>query len=131
MTRLALWGGYMTGRGVDIVTETMAKDEIFSRVMEAERDYWGDSRNRFIQLREEKRQMDELYAQRREGRAERRGRLEGEAKGIVKGIEEGIATVARAMLEQNLPLEIIKKTTGLSENEIASLRGRQSSAASI
>ena len=111
LMRLALWGGYMTGMGVDIVAELKARDEIFARVLEAEHDFWGDKRNRFLQWRDEKREMD---ARSQLDNAERRGEARGEARGR--------AEMARAMLEEQMPVELIRKISGLSEDEIVSLR---------
>jgi predicted transposase/invertase (TIGR01784 family) len=158
-TRLALWGGYVTNKGVDIVFEAMAQDEVFSQVIKAERDFWGDSRNRFIQMQEEKRERDalsELASATRKGLAkgllkgeaigllkgrtegEAAGLLKGEAIGLTKGEEIGLAkgeeigltkgimknkfSVARSMLADGLPLEVVAKYSELSVEEVASLR---------
>jgi predicted transposase/invertase (TIGR01784 family) len=45
-------------------------------------------------------------------------REEGRKEGIEKGIEKGKLAVARSMRSDGLPIETIKKYTGLSENEI-------------
>ena len=42
-------------------------------------------------------------------------------EGYNKGIEEEKLSVAKKMLEENLPLEIISKITGLSNEEITEL----------
>lgn len=63
-----------------------------------------------------------------EGRAE--GKAEGKAEGIEKGIEEGIAKgrkkavkeAAGKMLAEGLDVEVIKKITGLSADEINELK---------
>jgi predicted transposase/invertase (TIGR01784 family) len=110
-TRLALWGGYVTNEGVDIVLEVMRQDKVFSEVLKAERDYWGDSRNRFIQMQEEKRERDAL------------SRLAGaKREGIQKGTQDTKFSVARAMLADNFSLESIAKYSGLSVEEVISLR---------
>ena len=137
LTRLALWGGYMTGMGVDILAELMKQDEIFTQVLKAEQDFWDDRRNRFLQWIEQKREMDArwpLYNAERRGEA--RGRAEGEAKGRAEGKAEGRAEgeakaraeskaekdeIVRGMLEEKMPLELIRKISGYSEDEIASL----------
>jgi predicted transposase/invertase (TIGR01784 family) len=169
-TRLALWGGYMTNQGVDIMAEVMAKDEIFAQVGEAERDFWGDSRNRYMQWIEEKRERDERHWLTGIERAERRGRTAGLAEGrtaglaegrtaglaegrtaglaegrtaglaegrtaglaegrtvglaegITKGTAKGKIEVARALLTEGVPVGIIQKATGLSDEEIRKLR---------
>jgi predicted transposase/invertase (TIGR01784 family) len=43
---------------------------------------------------------------------------EGEKVGIEKGIEQGIEKVARALKEQNIAIEIIVESTGLSYEAI-------------
>jgi hypothetical protein len=40
----------------------MTEDEIFTEVAKAEHEYWGDSRNRFLQMIEEKHERDDLSA---------------------------------------------------------------------
>ena len=117
LTRLALWGGYMTGMGVDIVTERMARDEIFAQVVEAEQDWWGDKRNRFMQWRDEKREMDiayEFYS------AERRGREEGK----IEGREEVREEVARSMLARGMPLREVAEIAGLPIDKLQNMAPR-------
>ena len=57
------------------------------------------------------------------GRAKGReeGLAEGEAKGEAKGREEGLAMAAKEMKKLGLPTDIIIKSTGLSEAQIAEL----------
>jgi predicted transposase/invertase (TIGR01784 family) len=43
---------------------------------------------------------------------------EGEKVGIEKGIERGVEKVAKALKEQNVPIEIIVESTGLSYEAI-------------
>jgi predicted transposase/invertase (TIGR01784 family) len=54
------------------------------------------------------------------------GRQEGEATGLTKGRQEGRQEgkifAARSMLADNLPFEFIAKYSGLSVEEIASIR---------
>jgi hypothetical protein len=67
-----VWGGYVTSKGVDIVSEVMTQDEVFTEVMKAEHDYWGNSQNRYIQYLEEKHERDALSVI---TNAERRGKV--------------------------------------------------------
>jgi predicted transposase/invertase (TIGR01784 family) len=97
--RLALWGGYVTNKGVDILSEVLAKDEVFSEVLKAERDYWGDRRNRFIQMMEEKRERDALYEL---AGAKRRALAEGLEQGLAEGLERGLAEGLEKGLEKGL-----------------------------
>ena len=48
-------------------------------------------------------------------------RNEGEAKGEAKGLQESKVAIAKAMLADGQPAELIAKYTGLSEEEIARL----------
>jgi predicted transposase/invertase (TIGR01784 family) len=112
----------VTNKGVDIVSEALTKDEVFSEVLKAEHDYWRDSRNRFIQMMEEKRERDalsELADAKNQGVAE--GLKKGLTKGRAEGRLEGKLSMARSMLADGLPPEVVAKYSGLSVEEIASL----------
>ena len=58
-----------------------------------------------------------------EGRAEgiAEGRAEGIAEGRAEGIAEGILTVAKNLKAQNIPLQTIMESTGLTKEQIDSL----------
>ena len=58
-----------------------------------------------------------------EGRleGERKGRLEGERKGRLEGIQENTVSIAKAMKEQGLPMDVIISITGLKKEEITRL----------
>ena len=58
---------------------------------------------------------DNIYTERAEGRAE--GREEGRAEGR----EEERYSIALSLKELNTPIDVIIKSTGLSEEEIATL----------
>ena len=70
----------------------------------------------------------ELYEYQEIGRAEgiEQGRVEGKAEGIEQGKVEGIteerARTAKAMLKQNIDLQVIVQITNLTEQEIAKLQ---------
>ena len=49
------------------------------------------------------------------------GLAEGEVKGRAEGREEGLAMAAKEMKKLGLPTDIIIKSTGLSESQIAEL----------
>lgn len=51
-----------------------------------------------------------------------RGMAKGEARGEARGKAEGIASTARRMLALNFTLEQISQATGLSLDEVESLR---------
>ena len=80
-----------------------------------------------------KRQTDELmiendrisflaYAE-EEGlkRGMERGMKLGMEQGMQQGIQQGIQNVAKKMIENNIPLDVIKSSTGLSDEELAAL----------
>ena len=52
---------------------------------------------------------------------EKRGEKRGREVGMMIGIEEGAKKIARTMLEEGLPIELIMRYTGLSEDVIATL----------
>jgi predicted transposase/invertase (TIGR01784 family) len=56
------------------------------------------------------------------GAARKEARAEALAEGIAEGIAAGIAKVAKAMKKNGISINIISKTTGLSENDIEALR---------
>ena len=62
-----------------------------------------------------------LKAIRDEKAVERFGYNQGIEKGIEKGIEQGKKETAKKMKEEGLDIEVIKKVTGLTEEEINSL----------
>jgi predicted transposase/invertase (TIGR01784 family) len=49
------------------------------------------------------------------------GKIEGMIEGKIKGIIEGKIEVARGLKENNVPMEIIIKTTGLTKEQIETL----------
>ena len=51
--------------------------------------------------------------------SEKRGRKEG----IMLGKEEGAKMIAKTMIEEGLPTELIMRYTGLSEDVIIALQG--------
>ncbi|MDR1917109.1 MAG: Rpn family recombination-promoting nuclease/putative transposase [Synergistaceae bacterium] len=125
-TRLAAWGGYVTSEGVDILSESMVSDEVFSEVMKVEKDFWGDKRNRFIQLMEERRELDaisELASAKREGMVEglAKGEAKGKAEGLAEGEARGKAGTARRMLARDMEISLVADITGLSEDEVRTL----------
>jgi predicted transposase/invertase (TIGR01784 family) len=122
LTRLALWGGYIGNRGVDLVTQVQKVDPVFQQVMEAEQNYWGDSRNRFLQMLEERAERDSYSALQSATReALNRGRVEGEAKGRAEGSYFRTLEMARLMLARSMPVDAIADLTGLSESEVRGL----------
>jgi len=52
-----------------------------------------------------------------------RGMEKGMERGMKKGVEKGIEKVAIAMIKENIGIEIIQTTTGLSLAQIEALRG--------
>jgi predicted transposase YdaD len=77
---------------------------------EAERDYWGDSRNRFIQMQEEKHERDALS---RLANATRKGLLRGRAEGRAEGKLE----MVKRMLLNGLDIAEASKVTVQWANE--------------
>ena len=114
--RLALWGGYISNKGVDVVAQLTQADPVFKEVLKAEEDYWGDKRNRFIQYLEEKAERDAIsdlaWATQ-----------QGIERGIQQGIQEGKLETAKNLLRMGLDAEKIALATGLSVEEVTSLRG--------
>ena len=55
--------------------------------------------------------------------SEKRGEKRGREEGIMLGKEEGAKMIAKTMIEEGLPTELIMRYTGLSEEAIAALQG--------
>ena len=51
------------------------------------------------------------------------GEKRGKEEGIMLGKEEGAKMIAKKMIEEGLPIELIMRYTGLSEDVIATLLG--------
>ena len=123
-SRLALWGGYISNKGVDVVAQLTKADPVFKEVLKAEEDYWGDKRNRFIQYLEEKAERDAISDL---AWATQQGIEQGIQQGIEQGIARGLAEskreTAKNLLNMGLDVEKIALATGLSVEEVTSLRG--------
>ena len=50
------------------------------------------------------------------------GVMDGEKRGKKLGISEGIAKVAKSMYQENIDINIISKVTGLTKDQLVSLR---------
>jgi predicted transposase/invertase (TIGR01784 family) len=124
-TRMALWGSYVTNEGADIMARLKEKDKVFSTVATAERDYWGDSRNRYLQLREEIRHLDENHARNAEKRALERGLAQGMERGKAEGIAQGAELRTIEMIHNfhanGVSLDIIAKSAGMSPDEVRAI----------
>ena len=46
----------------------------------------------------------------------------GEKRGEIRGREEGVKMIAKTMIEEGLPTELIMRYTGLSEEAVAALQ---------
>ena len=55
--------------------------------------------------------------------SEKRGEKRGREEGIMLGKEEGAKIIAKTMIEEGLPTELIMRYTGLSEDVIIALQG--------
>jgi predicted transposase/invertase (TIGR01784 family) len=107
------------------LTDRPAKlqERVFSKLLEAaeigkfNREELAEYENSLKHYRDMKNVVDTAKV---EGRAE--GLAEGRAEGKVEGKIEGKIEVARNLLQEKLPLSLIAKATGLSEEEIAALQ---------
>ena len=64
-----------------------------------------------------------VYSERDEyAAAESRGIEKGMAKGMAKGMEKRNIEIAKNLLKDNIPINIISKSTGLSEEQIKGLK---------
>ena len=51
------------------------------------------------------------------------GEKRGRKKGIALGKEEGAKMIAKTMIDEGLPIELIMRYTGLSEDVVVALQG--------
>ena len=73
------------------------------------------------------------YEERGEARGREEGRVEGEKIGEERGIEKGLKEgervkaieIARRMLEDNMPIDVIVKYSGLKDEEITTLKSQK------
>ena len=110
------------------MAEMTQADPVFKEVLKAEEDYWGDKRNRFIQYLEEKAERDaisELAWATQQGIQQgiEQGIEQGIGEGIARGLAEGKRETAKNLLSMGLDVEKIALATGLSVEEVTSLRG--------
>ena len=54
---------------------------------------------------------------------EKRGEKRGREEGIMLGKEEGAKMIAKTMIDEGLPIELIMRYTGLSEDVVVALQG--------
>ena len=110
--RLSVWGSYFTNdmTGVNLMQTALAKDKVFGEVNEAEKEYWGSSTYRYLQLRAQLAEMDRKAF---EEEAREAGFNQGFNQGREEGCEEGCARTLDAaivfMRENGIPMELISK----------------------
>jgi predicted transposase/invertase (TIGR01784 family) len=71
----------------------------------------ADDRMKEIARVHERAKMTEFYAL-------KNSREEGVQIGLQKGIQKGIYTTAKNLLSMNIPIDVVKKATGLSDDEL-------------
>jgi len=86
-----------------------------------DRDYWKAIR-KMNDLKDKMDRAQLKYDAREEGLRE--GRAEGREEGIEKGMEKGREEVARNALIEGVPIELIKKISGLDEDALKRIQAR-------
>ena len=112
---MELWSGYIRNdeTGVSLLNEVAEKDAIFQEVQKAERLYWSNPENRYLQLME---QIAELDTRAFIEDAEKRGLQQGIEQGIEKGIEQGIAKgIEKGVDTTLLVINELKAQTSIDE----------------
>ena len=112
---LECWLLYLDNKEGRIMEQIATQEPIIRRAMTIEEAFMKDESERYLYELREKGLRDFNSAM---ITAEKRGKAEGKAEGRA----EGRADAARVLLQENVSLELIKKATGFSEDEIASLR---------
>ena len=105
--------------GTEALNEIAAYDSDIRRILNMEEAFVKTPELWVNYLIREREQFDwENYVRSREAKGEARGEIRGKAEGKA----EGIAFVARRMLALNFTSEQISQATGLSLEEVESLR---------
>ena len=121
--RLLKWLGYLSNKAPAAVAEVAKDDQLFSKILEAEKMFVRDLNEMRAYEAQERYEMDMatlLKAKHNQGIAigEERGIEIGEARGELK---KALQT-AKAMLSAGEPIERIKLYTQLSDEQIAALQ---------
>ena len=133
--RLLKWLGYLSNKAPAAVAEVAKDDQLFSKILEAEKMFVRDLNEMREYEAQERYEMDmATLLKAGEARCEARGIEIGEARGIAigeargeaRGIEKGALKraleMAKAMLNAGEPLERIKLYTRLSDDQITALQ---------
>ena len=105
--------------GTEALNEIAAYDSDIRRILNMEEAFVKTPELWVNYLIREREQFDwENYVRSREAKGEARGEIRGKAEGKA----EGIAFVARRMLARGLSPDLIAEDTGLSLEEVESLR---------
>ncbi len=125
--KLERWLGYLDGMRGDEMGRIAEEEPRIGEALLLEREFFQDRDQRLAYIVDLMNHWDEdRYRERLEAAALAKGRAEGEAKGRAegeaKGRAEGRADTARRMLAHGLSSEQIAEYTGLSLDEVESLR---------
>jgi predicted transposase/invertase (TIGR01784 family) len=128
---LECWGHYLNNMEGEIMERIAEQEPMVRRAMTVEEVFIkNEEERRLYELREKGRRdyVNAMLTSERRGRQEgkleglREGKIEGLREGELKGKLEGKLEAALLMLTKNTPIEFIQEITGLSEEEIKSLR---------
>lgn len=125
-TGLERWLLYLCNEEGELMEQTATLDVEIGQALDLEKIFWSDEEERFKYIARQKWIMDNLSREATPQyliqQAHDKGKAEGRAEGKAEGILAGKLETARAMLESSMPVELISKFTGLSEEEVHELR---------
>ena len=124
---LNYWLGFFTTKNMEEYMSEIVKEKPIME--EAHKRYNNFIRSRLMMSEYEKKEIYQydkqimLKDERREGIKEgiKKGKLEGIKEGKLEGIKEGQISMAKSMKKENIDIELIKKITGLTIDEIKKL----------
>lgn len=121
--KLEQWLTFIDATNEEAVKMAIANNKVLQKA-EAEYTYLtGDEAQRRLEELRIKWEIDRTSAIRcAEARGEKRGEARGEARGQVKGMKSKAEEIAKKLLKQNIDIEIIISTTGLTKEEIENLK---------
>ena len=121
--RLLSWMKFFTSDNLELIEDELKEEnKIMSKVIEEYRKFTSDDKMmRAYAAREAFLVGQKMMLRREREDGFDEGKLEGIKEGKLEGIKEGQISMAKSMKKENIDIELIKKITGLTIDEIEKL----------
>ncbi|WP_288519879.1 Rpn family recombination-promoting nuclease/putative transposase [uncultured Brachyspira sp.] len=121
--RLLSWMKFFTSDNLELIEDELKEEnQIMSKVIEEYRKFTSDDKMmRAYAAREAFLVGQKMMLRREREDGFDEGKLEGIKEGKLEGIKEGQISMAKSMKKENIDIELIKKITGLTIDEIEKL----------